>query len=327
MKDSGDRLALALCLAVLAHSGVILGVGFSKEDRSMPQSQSQSQSLEVILIQNRSPKASEEPDYLAQTNLQGGGDIEHKESPSTPLISPFPEQEPAIAAAGRPQQEHPVVEQVAKLAQAGTEIRGSDKGEAEKSSREQPDELMLEQTAAFDSSPEPEKRTARPEPVTQSVESRNAKSPSLPSAALLMQSALAMASLNAEIEQRLSIHAKAPRRKFISANTREYKYAAYMEAWRTKVERVGNLNYPDEARARKLAGSLILDVGLRSDGRVVEMTLRRSSGDPILDQAAMRIVELASPFSSFSDDIRSEVDVLHITRTWQFLYSQRFASE
>jgi len=286
----------------------------------------QSQSLEVILVQNRTPKASEEPDYLAQTNLQGGGDVEHKESPSTPLSSPFPEQEPAIAAAGRPQ-EH-AVEQVAKLAQAGTKIRGSDEGEAEKSNREQPDELMLEQTAAFDSSPEPEKRTARPEPVTQSVESRDTNlSPPLPSAALLMQSALAMASLNAEIEQRLSIHAKAPRRKFISANTREYKYAAYMEAWRAKVERVGNLNYPDEARARKLAGSLILDVGLRSDGRVVEMTLRRSSGEAILDQAAMRIVELASPFSPFSDDIRSEVDVLHITRTWQFLYSQRFASE
>ncbi|MGH8642960.1 MAG: energy transducer TonB [Gammaproteobacteria bacterium] len=324
MKDSGDRLALALCVAVLAHSGVILGVGFSREDRSL----SQSQSLEVILVQSRTQEVPEDPAYLAQANLQGGGDVGHKESPSTPLLSPFPEQEPTMAtslADGKPREES--VEQVAKLVQARTKTRESDKGEAEKNNPKQPDELMLEQTAAFDSPPERKKRVARREPAAPSVDSGDTKSPLLPSAALLMRNALAMASLNAEIEQRLSIHAKAPRRKFISANTRAYKYAAYMEAWRAKVERVGNLNYPDEARARKLAGSLILDVGLRSDGRVVEMTLRRSSGEPILDQAAMRIVELASPFSPFPEDIRGEVDVLHITRTWQFLYSQRFASE
>lgn len=321
MKDSRDRFALAFCVAVLAHSGIILGVGFSREDRATPQSQS----LEVILVQSRTQKAPEEPAYLAQTNLQGGGDLAHPESPATPLSSPFPEQEPVIATAladGRPQQQS--VEQEAKLAPARTKTRESDTGEAETNSRERPDELMLEQTAAFDSR---EKRIASPEPAAQSMESRDAKSPLPPSAALLMRNALAMASLNAEIQQRLSIHAKEPRRKFISASTREYKYAAYMEAWRTKVERVGNLNYPDEARARKLAGSLILDVALRSDGRVVEMTLRRSSGEPILDQAAIRIVELASPFSPFPDDIRGEVDVLHITRTWQFLYSQRFASK
>lgn len=324
VKESGDRLALALCVAVLAHSGVILGVGFSIEDRSIPQSQS----LEVILVQSRTQEAPEEPAYLAQTNLQGGGDLERKESPSTPFSSPFPEQEPAIAttlADARPQEQS--LEQVAKLATARMKTQEPAKGKTEKNRREQPDELMLEQTAAFDSRPEQEKLAARQQAATHPVESNDSQSPALLSAALLMQNALAMASLNAEIEQRLSIHAKAPRRKFISANTREYKYAAYMEAWRAKVERVGNLNYPDEARARKLAGSLILDVGLRSDGRVIEMTLRRSSGEPILDQAAMRIVELASPFSRFPDDIRAEVDVLHITRTWQFLYSQRFASK
>ncbi|MGH8659879.1 MAG: energy transducer TonB [Gammaproteobacteria bacterium] len=320
MRDSGDRLALALCAAVLAHSGVILGVGFSKEDRSLPQSQS----LEVILVQSRTQEAPEEPDYLAQTNLQGGGDVAHKESPSTPLLSPFPEQEPVIATTLADEQPQ---EQVAKPAREPAKTRGSGMGEVEKNHREQLDKLMLEQPAVFDAPLDREKPVAHPQPATQSVAGRDTKSPPLPSAALLMQNALAMASLNAEIDQRLSIHAKAPRRKFISASTREYKYAAYMEAWRAKVERVGNLNYPDEARARKLAGSLILDVGLRSDGRVVEMTLRRSSGEPILDQAAMRIVELASPFSPFPDDIRGEVDVLHITRTWQFLYSQRFASK
>ena len=97
-----------------------------------------------------------------------------------------------------------------------------------------------------------------------------------------------------------------------------------MEAWRAKVERVGNLNYPDAARKKKLSGSLILDVALNDDGSTNQITIRRSSGHKVLDDAAIRIVELASPYSPFPDHIREETDILHITRTWQFLNSHRF---
>ena len=100
-----------------------------------------------------------------------------------------------------------------------------------------------------------------------------------------------------------------------------------MEAWRSKVERIGNLNYPDDARKRKLSGSLILEVALNPDGTVNQITIRQPSRYKILDDAAIRIVRLAAPFSPFPEGIREDVDILHITRTWQFLSSQRLLSK
>jgi protein TonB len=150
--------------------------------------------------------------------------------------------------------------------------------------------------------------------------------PPLPTAAQLITRSFALASINAELQQRLDSHAKRPRRKYISANTKEYRYAAYMEAWRAKVERIGNLNYPEEARERGLSGNLLLDVALTPDGAVQSITVRRSSGHPVLDAAAVRIVELAAPFAPFPEDIAAEVDVLHVTRTWKFLNNQEFSS-
>ncbi len=122
----------------------------------------------------------------------------------------------------------------------------------------------------------------------------------------------------------MEAQAKRPRRKFISASTKEYNYAAYMEAWRSKVERVGNLNYPQQARRQKLSGNLVLDVALRPDGSIDEITIRRSSGEKLLDDAAIRIVELSAPFSPFPQHIKDETDILHIMRTWQFLNNKGF---
>ena len=149
-------------------------------------------------------------------------------------------------------------------------------------------------------------------------------SPPLPTAAQLLTRSFALASLNAELQQRLDSKAKRPRRKYISANTREYLYAAYMEAWRAKVERIGNMNYPNAARERRLSGNLLLDVAINPNGSVKEITVRRSSGHKVLDDAAIRIVELAAPFARFPDAVLEEVDILHITRTWKFVNNQSF---
>jgi protein TonB len=146
----------------------------------------------------------------------------------------------------------------------------------------------------------------------------------LPSASTLVTNSLKIAALSAEIDRKLESRAQRPRQKFISASTREYKYAAYMEAWRAKVERIGNLNYPEAARQQGLSGSLILDVGLKPDGSIDDIIIRKSSGHKLLDDAAVRIVQLAAPYSPFTDDIKSETDILHITRTWQFLDAQGF---
>ncbi|BCU05410.1 energy transducer TonB [Allochromatium tepidum] len=113
--------------------------------------------------------------------------------------------------------------------------------------------------------------------------------------------------------------AKRARRKSISASTREFRYASYLAAWAQKVERIGNLNYPQAARDQRLYGSLILHVAVRADGSLENIRVVRSSGFELLDEAAIRIVELAAPFSPFPPDIAAETDVLDIVRTWQFM--------
>jgi protein TonB len=126
-----------------------------------------------------------------------------------------------------------------------------------------------------------------------------------------------MAQLAAEVRNRTEAYAKRPKKKFISANTREYAYAAYMRGWVDRIERVGNLNYPQEARQRNLHGELELTVTLDRDGNVKAIDVIRSSGEPLLDKAAERIVRLAAPFPPIPREQR--VDELYITRTWQFL--------
>lgn len=111
---------------------------------------------------------------------------------------------------------------------------------------------------------------------------------------------------------------KRPRRKFITANTREHLYAAYMRAWVGKVERVGNMNYPEQARRQGLEGSLVLSVDVLADGSIERVQVLRSSGHESLDEAAVRIVRLAAPYAALPSDIRAETDILTITRTWQF---------
>ncbi|GIX33906.1 MAG: cell envelope biogenesis protein TonB [Lysobacterales bacterium] len=142
----------------------------------------------------------------------------------------------------------------------------------------------------------------------------------LPTAAELIDRTLDMARLASELDRNRQAYAKRPRRKFISANTREYEFAAYMRAWVARVERVGNLNYPEEARRRGLSGELILTVAIRRDGSVESAEIIMSSGEPVLDQAALRIVQLAAPFQALPET-KERIDVLHITRTWQFLPS------
>jgi protein TonB len=113
------------------------------------------------------------------------------------------------------------------------------------------------------------------------------------------------------------------RRRTLNASTQEYVYANYLESWRRKVERIGNLNYPEEAKEKHLYGSLMLQVAVRADGSLENVRVLRSSGHQVLDDAAVRIVELAAPFAPFPDDIRARHDVLDIVRTWQFLRNQR----
>lgn len=194
-----------------------------------------------------------------------------------------------------------------------------------------PPEPPIEQTPVAAEEPQPAPPTKeilaapptaeKPAATTAPVEKPRRTS----AASLIAGTQLEIERLTTEIDRR-NRGAGALRRKAVNATTREYKYAAYLEAWRQKVERVGNLNYPDEAKQQKLYGDLILHVAVRPDGSVDNIRVVRSSGQKVLDDAAIRIVRLAAPFAAFPPDIRAEADILDITRTWQFMSGNRLFS-
>ena len=142
----------------------------------------------------------------------------------------------------------------------------------------------------------------------------------------LAQNALAIARLEGQIDKSIDEYNKRPRKKFIGARAEEYRFAQYIEDWRQKIERLGTLNYPEAARG-KLYGSLMLSISVRADGSVDRMEVLRSSGHTVLDDAARRIVQLASPFAPFPQDIRRDTDVIEITRTWVFTNADRLRTE
>ena len=147
-----------------------------------------------------------------------------------------------------------------------------------------------------------------------------------PSGRDLMSSALEMARLQGEIARQTEEYNKKPRVKNLGTRAEEYRFARYMEDWRIKIERVGTLNYPEAAKG-KLSGSLILTVRIKGDGSVERIDIDRSSGHRILDDAARRIVRMAEPFAAFSADIRRDVDILEITRTWTFTSSNQLETQ
>lgn len=143
----------------------------------------------------------------------------------------------------------------------------------------------------------------------------------------LVAKALEIARLEAQIDKNWEAYQKLPRRKFIGARTKEYRFAQYIEDWRIKVERIGNLNYPEQARREKLFGKLQLSVSILKDGNVENIEVSKSSGHRILDAAAMRIVKLAAPYAPLPPTITKDTDILTITRTWTFTSSDRLESE
>ena len=113
-----------------------------------------------------------------------------------------------------------------------------------------------------------------------------------------------------------------PRHKYISNETTEHKYLAYLESCHLKVERIGKLNFPSEAKREDLTGSVEIEVAINSDETLNDVTIIESSGHEELDNAVFKIINLASPFISFPEDIKEEADILHITQTWRFVISK-----
>lgn len=248
-----------------------------------------SKTLEINLSTFKSEEKPKEADFLAQDNQQGSGTLEHKEAPRTTETAPF--QDTKINKVTPPAAPPPPTEPkpVAKAAVA-TQSR------------------------------QVQKTPAKAEQNRQTPPSTPA--PRFDSEQLSSE----IASLEAELAQEQQAYAKRPKiLRLNAASTMRDKGAWYKDEWRKKVERIGNLNYPEEARRQRIYGSLRLLVSINRDGTLHEVLVLESSGQPILDQAAQRIVRLAAPYAPFTGDL-ADIDRLEIIRTWRFERGDRLSS-
>ena len=238
--------------------------------------------LEVVLVNAKSAHRPTDAQVRAQVNLDGGGNTDENHVAATPL-PPTANQQTGDA----------LVETHRRVQEAETQQR-----------------QLLAQT-----------RTATP-PVPVSRRETVKQPDPLPKMAGvdLADSALAMARLEAKIARDVDNYNKRPRRTQVGVRAVSAAEAQYVEDWRLKVERVGNLNYPAEARG-KLYGKLILAVELSADGSLVSVEITRSSGQKVLDEAAKRIVRLAAPYGAFPPELRATTDILLIPRTFVFTTS------
>ena len=239
--------------------------------------------MDVVLVNAKSMESPLNPDALAQVNLAGGGNTDADRRLKSPL--------PASPLTQTGAEEAAMQTRVADLEQQARALLSQLKTDA-----------ALQHRA-----PSPAPRPDQP-----AID-----------ASQLNQQAREMAQLQASISQQWDTYQKRPKRTFVGANVREYAFARYVEDWVTKVERVGNVNYPEAARRQGVYGSLKLTVSIRMDGSLEGVVIDSTSGSKILDAAAVKIVELASPYAAFPADMRKKTDILSITRTWTFTRSDQ----
>ena len=276
-------LTWTLAASLGAH-GVLLSLHF--ELPKLLKQATASPPLEVSLVNAKTATKPSQADFLAQANLDGGGNTDAKRRLSSPL--------PRAAVDSQNTQLSAAREQVDNL---------------ERQTRELMQQFNARNKTAMDRDFKESTRT----------DSANAFRE-------LSAKALELQRLEAQIAREFDSYQQRPKKKHIGARATEYRFARYVEDWRQKVERVGNANYPEIARARKLYGSLVLTVAIKADGRIETIEVDRSSGQKILDAAALKIVEMAGPYAPFPPDIRNDTDLLYITRTWSFTRSGELES-
>jgi protein TonB len=244
---------------------------------------------------------------------------------SPPEVKPVDETLTTLDIAIVPKRKTPPPEEADYLA-ATSQDGGGNMSERVTPTTPQPASVVNTPHSAIEPQPTPQELSVQKAERKAQVSKPEAMRDKQVTAAELINRSMEMISLDEQLRQSSQAYSKRPRPSFITPSTREFKYANYMNDWIAKVERIGNLNYPDEARRKDLSGSLLLDVALNQDGTIQNITLLRPSGHKALDDAAIRIVQLAAPFPPLPEDIRKDTDILHITRTWEFLNSYQLQS-
>jgi protein TonB len=334
--DRQSRVLYAAVAASILLHAVLLSVHFKFPNAL--RWQSANPQLDVILVNAKSRHRPGTADALAQANLEGGGETDQDRRAKTPLpvieprtpgrdlaqaqrrVRELEAQQRKLLAQARksPERVAPEAEERAHADESTPRLDGRDLAQAQRRVREleaQQRKLLAQARKSPERvAPEAEER-AHADESTPRLDGRD-----------LADLSLAAMRLQAQIDRQVDAYQKRPRKKFIGASAVEYRFAQYEEDWRQKVERIGTVNYPAAARG-KLYGNLRMTVTLRPDGNVESIELDRSSGLKVLDDAAFRIVRMASPYASFPADIRRDTDLLVITRTWFFGRGDRIWTE
>ena len=243
-------------------------------------------SLDVIVASAKTFDEAENPDFLAQVDQAGGGSSDEKARPSAPVSTPTPIDQKGLSDQQRPE--------MRKRQVALNQLYFLTQQEADSAIQAQAQRRSQESNPTETS--EAEQRATR------------------------------IARLQAEIREMAVAYAKRPKTITLTASTRKAVEASYLASWVKKVEHTGNLNYPAEARQKKLDGRLRMSVRINASGEVLDVKINNSSGTSLLDEAAKRILRIAQPFPPFPDELRERADQIVIIRTWDFK-SNRFRTK
>lgn len=300
------RLGTALLLSILLHTTVFLGVGPVNFPGSL--TKTRLPKLEITLIPKKLPEVLQKPDSFVSTNAVNRDRT--AERLPLPKTSPPPPSDP---------------------------LRIQEKSATRSLPLPRTMPVTGKALSAPEESPLHKRRAAAPRPLTQKqaphrIKTRRLASPpalsgtldkasskSLPSARELI------AAVEGQLAKEVRRFAIQPRKRYIDSSTQQYAATAYLDAWCKKIERVGKMNYPEEAKRQGISGSLVLVVDLYPDGTVANIIVRRSSGYQSLNKAAVRIVQLAAPFAKVPRSVLQGYDMLSITRTWRFRSGDDFS--
>ena len=276
-----DRtLVIAVVISLLLH-GLLLAVRFAAPEPV--RFKPVDPGLEVILVNARHDKKPVKAEALAQANLDGGGN----------------------ADAGRAKSPLP-------------NLKKSEDGDNIKAARRRVAELEQQQKVLAQNT----RQTRTSAPKTTPQESPN-PTPPTPAAPDDNENSRALARAEAEINRQIEDYNKRPRKTQITPSTREVGYAMYYSQLQKRIESIGTLNFPQQ-NGKKLYGELVIYIPVFQDGTIYDKEggprVERPSGNPALDEAALRIVRRAAPFGRFPDNMRTtgKDDVWEIITRFKF---------
>ncbi len=286
---ASDRLGFSIFIAAILHAMIILGLGFGVH---LGREANLPSMLEVTMVLTKTHATPDDAKHIASENQLASGSSDLENQPSAPFTGAQLIETNGIAP-----------------------IEMSPSKPEAKVEQQKQDVALIQQFSDIKT-------------VDQELKQEQEKTTSKSSNAQISEQQMELAKLVAELRTEEEEYAKRPRINYIDTiSAKTATEAAYVREWVDKVERVGNLNYPEEIKKSKLSGTLILSVLINHDGNVVQMEIQSSAGKSLLDESAKRIVYMATPFKTFPKEMYDKYDQLMITRTWLFGKNNKLVTE